>query len=281
MSIPIKRIQICHLFAGLTVVFSSSAVGQDVGSNPAQLPAPSVAVPVEDVALDQVIELVPVEATDLSMTDIVPAPVLDNASDYNAARIEHQVAPVLEMSSPLSQPAPTIIASEPLCELGCRQESDLNALAIDIARRVVLAHYKHAGRNSINTRDVRVRRQGDQVHTYARVAWSPDKNRANVYHSDVFSSIVMARGVRRVYRIGYKDNFRVPMTNCDETSPIITQINDDFQNRDPLGLPSEKLSDRGDVLFPRSNNWLKSIFSGDRDWHVGIAKDRHCGSNLK
>ncbi|MEO1525612.1 MAG: hypothetical protein AAFX06_09250 [Planctomycetota bacterium] len=164
----------------------------------------------------------------------------------------------------------------------CQDDAELIALAVDIARRVVLAHYKHAGLNSIHTCDVRYQRQGDQIHTYARVSWSPERMRRNSYQSDVFASIVMTRGLRRVYRVGYKDNYRFPRaSSIDETSPIVTQINDDFRNRDPLGLETEKLGSRTDVLLRRSRNWLSNLFSGDRDWHVGIAKDRPSGSSLK
>lgn len=228
---------------------------------------------------------------DLNTRGANPQPIVEPSDPViHLLPTPSQSLPIVEQSLPMVEVIPgtePYVESTPFFDgsMQCddwQDNYDLDALAADIARRVVLAHYRGAGRNSIRTRDIKVRRQGDQVHTYARVAWSLERSPRNIYHSDVFASIVMARGLRRVYRIGYKDNYKCPVSAVDDqSSPIVTQINDDFRNRDPIGMESEKLGSRLDVLPRRSCNWLLNLFSGDRDWHVGIAKDRYYGSRLK
>ncbi|MEM0925160.1 MAG: hypothetical protein AAGJ83_03910 [Planctomycetota bacterium] len=155
-----------------------------------------------------------------------------------------------------------------------QQDPELIELAVDVARRVVLAYHINASRHPIRTLEVDFRRQGDQVHTHTRLSWSSHRKGTKLYESDVFASFVYTPTVRRIYDLQYRDNCRVPLSQFDLATPIVTQINDDLKRRDPLGRPTLKLSSRSDVLMPRSRKWRWNPFSGDRDWHVGVADDR-------
>ena len=209
-------------------------------------------------------------------------PLPSAASGYSSTQ---RISPNSQMFQlhPAVEQQPTPIPGRPIMLPYARDtyqdDGEITGLAVDIARRVVLAYYPKASRHVIQTEDVNFRRQGDQIHTYARVIWSVNKK--YTYASDVFASIVYTPNLRRVYEVRYKDNFHIPMRNFNETSPVITAINNDFKNRDPLMMPTEKLGSRTDLLVPRSWKWRWNPFSGDRDWHVGIAKDRPIGSPLK
>jgi hypothetical protein len=155
------------------------------------------------------------------------------------------------------------------------QSIELEHLAVDIARRSVLAHYPHASRNPIRTMQVQVRPEGDVVHTYARLAWSKDHGEPDkFYESEVFASLVYTRGIRRIYDISYKDNRLIPWRICNRRIDLVSKLNEDYERRDPLRMPAALVGHRLDVLAPRSYWWRYHPLQGDHAWHA-ISADAH------
>lgn len=147
-------------------------------------------------------------------------------------------------------------------------------LALDIARRSVLAHYPKAGKNPIRTLQVRVRPDGDVVHTYARVAWTDAAiGSGKSYESEVFASIVYTPDLRRLYDISYKDNRLKPWRMFNRRIDLLSKINEDLERRDPLRMATPLIGNRQDLLVPRKQEWIRHPLGGDHAWHASSADD--------
>lgn len=131
----------------------------------------------------------------------------------------------------------------------------LELLAVDIARRSLLAIHPYAAERPIVTLDVIVRPSGHDVHTYARLQWTrrhwwQGENQVKSYQSDVSATLLYHPDKRLIYDISYVDNAWLPFRNIDMTSQVAASYNEDFALRDKTGLPPKFLSDRADVLEP-------------------------------
>ena len=136
----------------------------------------------------------------------------------------------------------------------------LDMLAVDIARRSLLAVHPEAGYRPIITEEVLVRRQGHYVRTYARLRWYKkhlwQKGR-NItrYQSEVSASIVYHPERRRVTDLSYIDNAFLTFRNIDRASQVVATYNEDFSLRDDVGIPAKVLSQNVNVLQPTRNTW--------------------------
>ncbi len=173
-----------------------------------------------------------------------------------------------------------VIRIEPL-EMGPMQTpplmGELEFLAVDIARRSVLAQHPRAANAPIRTVEFLVRPAGDEVHTYAKLLWTP-KERESIfkwYTSEVYATLIYTREMRRVYEISYRDNFWVPFRNFTHID-LVSKINEEFDRRDGVRAPHPQMlpGPRLDCLAPRARTWRFNPFGGDRPWHVSIADDR-------
>ena len=151
---------------------------------------------------------------------------------------------------------------------------ELAALAVDIARRTLLAQHPHTAKSVIYTAEIMVRPQGDVTHLYARLIWMKHPRGHRSYHSEVFATLVNVTETRRVFDLDYKDNCGVPFHNFGRAPEIISMINDDLKQRDKFGMPHPSVGPDLEYLAPRTRRWLWNGLSGDRQWHVSIADDR-------
>lgn len=158
--------------------------------------------------------------------------------------------------------------------LGSTPADELELLAVDIARRTLLAYYPSASRAPIRTTEVWVRPKGDIIYTYARLIWSLDRRERRSYSCEVFSSIIYMPERRRMYELSYQDNYKHPHRNHELTADVASKYNEYFKSRDPLMLPHPLIGSRLDLLEPRSRAWRWNPFSGDRGWHVWLADSR-------
>jgi hypothetical protein len=130
----------------------------------------------------------------------------------------------------------------------------LQLMAVDIARRTLLAMHPYAAKHPIVTLDVVVRPSGHQVHTYAKLQWRRAhwwrRGEAKVYESEVSASFVYHPDQRLLYDISYVDDAWLPLRNYDRASDVVAAYNEDFGLRYGTGLPPWLLSDRIDVLEP-------------------------------
>lgn len=167
--------------------------------------------------------------------------------------------------APLGVAPPGEGPSMPMQEGGCFEDPSgafpstvqpdiLQLLAVDIARRTLLALHPHAARKPIVTLAVRVRPQGHAVHTYAKLRWYRKcmwrPNDFGEFESEVSASLVYHPDRRRVFDLSYQDNAYLTYLCVDRASQIVASYNEDFALRDGVGLPPRMLSHRLDVLEP-------------------------------
>ena len=162
----------------------------------------------------------------------------------------------------------------PFCEQPVSGIGELEQLAVDIARRALLAHKPHAAKEPFHTVEVQVRPEGDVVHTYARLMVMEDDEDDRPFECEVFASLVYTRGCRRMFDISYRDNDCVPDRYHQRTAELLSAFNTEFERRDPLQMATPMVGPRMDVLAPRSRGWIWNLFQGDRVWHVFNADDR-------
>ena len=152
---------------------------------------------------------------------------------------------------------------------------ELEYLAVDIARRSILAHYPQAGHDPMRTLEARVRPEGDAVHTFAKVQWSFTDARGTRYHeAEVFASLIYTPDARRMFDISYKDNYLVPHRAFNRKVDLLSKFNEEFDRRDPLRMPAPLVGRRMDFLAPRRAGWVWNILSGDHAWHANVADDQ-------
>lgn len=181
------------------------------------------------------------------------------------------------MASSIPSTHPQAVYSEIPAETVVTEEdgpSELECLAVDIARRSVLAHYPKAAARPIRTLQVRSRPQGDVVHLYARLQWScglPGFVRS--YESEVFASLIHTPDIRRIYDISYRDNRLKPWRVFNRRIDLISRLNKEFERRDPLRMATPLVGNRQDMLVPRSRPWIYHPLQGDHGWHAGAADD--------
>ncbi len=169
-------------------------------------------------------------------------------------------------------------AQEIACPIPCQVEEqalgELEFLAVDIARRSVLAHYPKAGRHPIRTLEVKVRPEGDIIHTYAKLEWSKTICRKTfMYNAEVSSSIVYTPENRRVFDLTYKDNTLIPGRIWNRRIDLVSKINDEFDRLDPLRSPAPLIGNRMDILAPRQRSWVDHSLRDDHAWHVYAADE--------
>lgn len=164
------------------------------------------------------------------------------------------------------------------CEMRTPHEmGELDDLAVDIARRVLLAQTPHAGKNPIFTEEVRVRPEGDAIHTYARLRYATStRSPRKMFTAEVFASMIYTPEVRRVYDISYKDNRLFPRRLFNRKIDLLSKINEEFERRDEMIMPMPLIGNRMDLLLPRGEAWQKHNLSDDHAWHVYSADD-HIG----
>ena len=142
--------------------------------------------------------------------------------------------------------------TSPICDEG---PNELELLALDIARRAVLAHYPHAGRNPMRTLQVKVRPEGDVVHTYARLAWAPDhRHPEKHFESEVFASVIYTTDIRRIFDISYKDNRLKPFRLFNRRVDLVSKLNEDLERRDPLRMATPLVGNRQDLLVHETDD---------------------------
>ncbi len=155
-----------------------------------------------------------------------------------------------------------------------RDTGELEFLAVDIARRAVLAHYPQVGHDPMRTMEVRVRPEGDIIHTFAKVQWSYTDARGPRYHeAEVYASLVYTPDARRMYDISYKDNYLVPHRAFNRRIELVSKYNEAFERRDPLRRPAPLIGRRLSFLAPRRSRWVWHLLGGDHGWHVFSADD--------
>ena len=152
---------------------------------------------------------------------------------------------------------------------------ELEAIAVDIARRSVLAHYPTAGRHPIRTLEIRTRPEGDVVHTFARLQFAVSYFSGKKFHeSEVYATLIYTSEIRRVIDLGYKDNCLTAHRLFNRRVDLISKINEDYERRDPLQMPAPLVCRRLDLLPPRNAPWYWSLIGGDHAWHANAA-DSH------
>ena len=152
--------------------------------------------------------------------------------------------------------------------------SEAELLAVDIARRALLARYPAVARQPVRTLEVRVRPEGDVLHTYARLHWTLDKKEPFQFHEcEVFASLVYTPDLRRIYDISFKDNRLHPWRVFSRQVDLVSVINEELERRDTLRMASPLVGNRQSVLVPRSRRWLHHPLRGDHAWHAGAADD--------
>ena len=164
---------------------------------------------------------------------------------------------------------------------------ELEALAIDVARRTVLAYHPHAANLPMYTLEVRVRPEGDLVHTYARLhvrkSHKPVRKHrklAKLFHSperlteaEVFATFIYTPGYRRLVDVSYEHDRLIPFRLYNRTADIVTMYNREFENRDDLRMRVPLVGQRTDMLAPRSHKWMWNPLQGDHGWHAFMADD--------
>ena len=180
-----------------------------------------------------------------------------------------QLSPKVEHSAPYYPPN-----VNPQNECFDDGPTEHELLALDIARRSVLAHYPKAGRNPIRTLQVKTRPEGDVIHTYARVAWSEcEQAPRKSYESEVFATMIYTPDIRRLYDISYKDNRLKPWRMFNRRIDLLSKINEELERRDPLRMATPLVGNRHDLLVPRSREWIRHELRGDHAWHASSADD--------
>jgi hypothetical protein len=237
----------------------------------AQLPQDSSVpppLPTPPVAADPL----PTPAIDAELPTTEPAPI----------EVAPQLAPSEAMPAPAPAAASPLSDCQPGCACGpngapgqngccaagagCHEDTGvsfpstvhrdiLELLAVDVARRALLALHPYAADQPIVTLDVIVRPSGHEVHTYARLEWYRHhwwqaSDVRKTYQSEVSMSMVYHPDHRRLHDISYVDNAWLPFRNVDMSSQVVASYNEDFALRDETGLPPKFLSDRIDVLEP-------------------------------
>jgi hypothetical protein len=136
----------------------------------------------------------------------------------------------------------------------------------------VLAYYPHAAEYPIRTLEVRIRPEGDVVHTYARMNLNQHHYDHYSIKAEVFASLIYTPQYRRVIDLSFRDN-GLPHRDCNRTAEIVTQYNNEFERRDPLEMRHRAVGPQMDELAPRSRHWIWCALQGDHGWHAFQADD--------
>jgi hypothetical protein len=198
------------------------------------------------------------------MPELAPLPAPSEADMYGVVPAEPLGGDMLECPTGACDPS----GSGPCCSPGvdCHEDpgvavpssvhrGELELLAVDIARRSLLALHPYAADQPIITLEVVVRPHGHVVETYVKLQWYRRhwwnlRGPRKTYESEVSAAIVYHPDHRRVYDISYVDTAYLPLRNIDMTSQVAATYNEDFALRDGTGLPPKLLSDRIDLLEP-------------------------------
>lgn len=198
-----------------------------------------------------------------------------------SANLPAQVAPAVE--APLVDSYPMIggPTSPFFVEESVSGIGQLEQLAVDIARRTLLAHKPHLAKDPIYTVTSEVRIEGDIIHTYARLRIPDDDDDDDddddmelPFEAEVFSSLVYTRGFRRMMDLSYRDNCATPTRICRRTADVVSAYNTEFERRDPLQMSMPPLGDHVKTLVPRKRRWIWNPFQGDHGWHIFNADGR-------
>ena len=211
-----------------------------------------------------------------------PPPMLDLKVDDSPAPSSNQLDN-LSQPSQADQQLKTFSTESYVCPhsgagLGIYQPGELESLAIDLARRVVLAYDPKAGKQPIQTVNVEVRSEGELVHLYARVK-AESKTGILLHRSkpilwDVSATLIYRPSLRRVVDLNVKTDGLIPYRVCPRIPQLVTALNDEFDRLDPFGFPTPKLNWQLESLPPRTKEWIEAPLQGQHAWHV-LQADRY------
>ncbi|MEM1305139.1 MAG: hypothetical protein AAGG46_09585, partial [Planctomycetota bacterium] len=112
-----------------------------------------------------------------------------------------------------------------------------------------------AAKEPIYTAEMKVRRDGHYVKTYARLIWFRKASalrplKRTEYQAEASATLVYHPDFRRVTDLSYIDNAFLTFRNRDRSSQVIATYNEDFSMRDATGLPFRVLGHDPEVLQP-------------------------------